>query len=44
MKTLQCVHDEGTVVVKYFQKRDQSLSLKDQIEKLSGKILLIVTM
>jgi phosphoinositide-3-kinase regulatory subunit 4 len=37
LKTLQCIHDEGTVVVKVYIKRDSSQSLKEQIEKLTGK-------
>ncbi len=39
LKTLQCIHDEGTVVVKTYLKRDQNQTLKDQEEKLAGKKL-----
>lgn len=35
LKTLQCMHDEGTVVVKVYVKNGNQ-SLKDQIEKLKG--------
>lgn len=36
LKTMQCIHDEGTVVVKVYVKRDPNQSIKDQAEKLNG--------
>jgi phosphoinositide-3-kinase regulatory subunit 4 len=36
LKTMQCIHDEGTVVVKVYVKRDATQSIRDQAEKLNG--------
>lgn len=41
LKTLKCIHDEGTVVIKVYLKREntENQSLKEHAEKLMGNIL-----
>lgn len=43
LKTLRCIHEEGTVVVKVFVKRDQNLKLDEYEERLKGFLPTIIT-
>jgi phosphoinositide-3-kinase regulatory subunit 4 len=36
LKTLRCIHDEGTIVVKVYRKSGEDNALVEQIEKMMG--------